>query len=71
MASIAHHVGSLVWVPEKGVDGTLFRSKKVLPRSIPAHSYVCVSQPWCLTHHVKHLVEGKGLCLGVPSRRRR
>ncbi len=29
MASIAHHVGSLVWVPEKGVDGTLFRSKKV------------------------------------------
>ena len=42
MASIAHHVGSLVWVPEKGIDGTLFRSKKVLPRSIPAHSYVCV-----------------------------
>ena len=29
MASNAHHVGSLVWVPEKGVDGTLFRSKKV------------------------------------------
>ena len=29
MTSNAHHVGSLVWVPEKGVDGTLFRSKKV------------------------------------------